>query len=106
MGATVIRIPRWTYRLLRLAPGWRVTAVAANARILQRSHRFPAVYFVFGVRFLDTGGGLRELPEAAVVFVPSHVVHGWAGSRNGRTATVGHFHPGHPAHLTDHIAPA
>ncbi len=104
MAIAVIRIPAGTRRFLALLPCWRETLVASGNRIARHSHRFFAVYFAFDVPFLDTGGALRSLPLAAIVLVPPRALHGWVGSNGDSAGTVGHFHRGHPAYLTERIA--
>jgi hypothetical protein len=105
MVPLVIRVPRVIRRLLGRIPGWKETPLLPETRIGQHSHRFMAVYFTFGVRFLRIATGTRPLPAAAIVIVPGGVEHGWSGTSNG-PATVGHFHVGHPVHVIENLKTA
>jgi quercetin dioxygenase-like cupin family protein len=94
---TIIPIPQWARRLLNLVFGWRETPLDSGTRIARHAHEFRAVYFTFGVKFVEVQGRLIELPPAAAVYVPAGVVHGWV-SPAGSSGVVGHFHHGHSAH--------
>jgi len=98
MEPTVIRIPKWSSRVLGLIPGWHESRLTGDSAIARHAHSFLAVYFAFGVRFLQTTTGQRGLPIASMVIVPAGALHGWKGTTNSDGATVGHFHRGHPAH--------
>jgi len=98
MKAIVIQIPRWARRLLALMPRWKETWLTPNTQIARHSHDFMAVYFAFGVGHLEEHDGIRALPEAAMVIVPAGVAHGWVSCAATSRGTIGHFHPGHPAH--------
>jgi quercetin dioxygenase-like cupin family protein len=105
MVPMVIRVPRAIRRLLGRIPRWKETLLLPEARISQHSHRFMAIYFTFGVRFLNTATGTRPLPAAAIVIVPAGVEHGWSGTSNA-AAIVGHFHVGHLVHVIENLKPA
>lgn len=104
MRIIVLRLPDWSRNLLARFPRWKETSVPMGARILKHAHAFLAVYFTFGIGFLETDAERRPLPPAAIVFVPPRVVHGWIGSDNNGVGTVGHFHQGHPAHVIEPLA--
>lgn len=104
MPAIIIRIPAWIRKLLAVLPRWEETPVAAGSQVVRHAHDFIAFYFTFGIRYLDSGGTLRALPPASIVIIPARVVHGWIGSTTGADATIGHFHPGHPAHVIKAVA--
>lgn len=101
MQAIVIRIPRWTRTFLSRLPNWKETSLEKRRRLASHSHGFLAVYFTFAVQHLESASGTRILPPAAMVIVPAGTVHGWTGTRDASAATVGHFHAGHPAHITE-----
>ena len=103
MRPIVLRIPGWTRQLLATLPRWKETPLAARTRIARHAHRFVAVYFAFGAKHLETEAGLRSLPLAAMVIVPAGIVHGWHGPAADATATIGHFHPGHPVHIIEPV---
>lgn len=100
MKPIVIRIPTWARRFLGHLPRWHETLVPAGHGIRKHAHAFLAVYYTFGVSFLETATGSRRLPPAAMILVPRRHVHGWSASVN---AIVGHFHRGHPAHRLEQL---
>lgn len=101
MKPIVVPIPAWSRKILSAAPRWQETPLTSKSRIARHAHAFLALYFAFGVQDLDAAGRSRRLPPSAMVIVPPRVVHGWRGATNGGTATVGHYHPGHPAHVVE-----
>lgn len=98
---TIIRIPRWSRALLGRLPKWKETNISGGRRIVRHSHLFLAIYFTFGVTFIETEVGPQYLPEAAMVVVPPGQVHGWATETKTSASIVGHFHQGHGAHATE-----
>lgn len=100
-NVTVVPIPHWVRRFFKMLPGWKETDVSNGKKILKHSHSFWAMYFVFDVTYIETAATRRCLPTAAIVIVPPGKIHGWATNKETNRATVGHFHRGHPAHVTD-----
>ena len=98
MPVKVIHIPAWARRILAFLPTWRETNISGGQRIVKHAHNFWAMYFTFGVEFIETDSGLHRLPDAAVVIVPPRQVHGWVASVQSSYSVVGHFHRGHRAH--------
>ena len=98
---TIIRIPSWLRYLLSCLPGWKQTDISGGDGIQKHAHRFFALYFTFGVTFMDTDSGRRRLPDAAIVIVPPRQIHGWLTELNSSKGLVGHFHRGHAAHLIE-----
>ncbi|WP_316227952.1 hypothetical protein [Bradyrhizobium sp. SZCCHNR3015] len=101
MNVTVVPIPTSSRGLLANAPGWNETIVPQGAKISSHYHDFQAYYYTFGISKMRTDQGDLSLPEAAMVVVPSGVVHGWIGPESQAVAAVGHFHDGHGYHFVE-----
>lgn len=99
MNIRIVPLPRRIHSFLSSLPGWRETDISNGRTIAVHAHNFFAMYFVFGVKFLQTVNGSLRLPRAAMVFVPRGVSHGWSATEKDAPAVVGHYHRGHAEHL-------
>ncbi|NER94275.1 MAG: hypothetical protein F6J86_10610 [Symploca sp. SIO1B1] len=101
MNVTILPIPTSSRELLANANGWRETVVPPGTSIAKHYHDFQAFYYTFGIPKMKTDEGEVTLPEAAMVVVPSGVVHGWIGPDCQLGSAVGHFHEGHGYHYVE-----
>jgi quercetin dioxygenase-like cupin family protein len=99
MNIKILPVPRGIHKILSGLPGWRETDISYGRTIAMHAHNFFAMYFVFGVKFIQTFNGSLRLPHAAIVFVPRGVSHGWSAGESAASAVVGHYHRGHAEHL-------
>lgn len=103
MNVTIVPIPPASRGIFAGAPGWQETEVPAGKRIARHYHDFQAYYYAFGIPRMQADGEVVDLPDAAMIVVPTGVVHGWIGPENETGAAVGHFHEGHGYHFVESV---
>jgi len=104
MSITVVPIPAESRALLAQAQGWQETRVPPKKRIARHFHDFQAIYYTFDIPEVEVNGEVLPLPHAAMVIVPTGVVHGWRGQAEIVEGMVGHFHEGHGYHFVEDIS--
>ena len=104
MNITIVPIPTDSRRLLAQAQGWRETRVPPRMRIARHFHDFQAFYYAFNIHEVEADGVYLSLPEAAIVVVPTGVVHSWRGQPSDGDGMVGHFHEDHGYHFIENAS--